>query len=269
MWNFVSPGKRQFLSIIAVAILALAAPTLCHAQDDAFPNLPEVAGIRPGMSAQKAYDIMKAEAGDAHIGIGEYPTSGVSDKPVPETFAVHIISKVPALTIQVWLTTPPSKQTVWAVGELLEYPESGQLLIGTVFDSLQKKFGKPNQVTLSANDWALDEQGRHQTGNNQCFGGGNSNIAVQAPSGAVYQYTTALYEANPTNTVCDSLVEVRATLPYLSATDRYTSRIQLIEIDNAAMTRTEIAYHAYIAQQNAIQQQKQLQKAEQQKAPSY
>jgi hypothetical protein len=269
MWSLACQGKWLFLSLVAAAILAWAAPSPCHAQDDALANLPELAGIRPGMSAQKAYQIMKAEAGTAQIGIGEYPTIGVSDKPVPETFAVHIIDRVPALTIQVWLTTPPSKQTVWAVGELLEYPDSDKLLISTVFASWRQKFGQPNDSAFSVAYWALDEQGQHRADPTNCFGGANSNLSVQAPQGAVYQYTTALYEANPTNSACDSFVDVRATLPYLTSADRYTTRIQLLEIDHAALTRTQNLYHAYIAQQNAIQQKKQLQKAEQQKAPSY
>jgi hypothetical protein len=269
MWNLSCQGKWQSLSLVVVVILALAPSTLCKAEDDALPNLPELAGIRPGMSAQKAYEILKAEAGGAQIGIGEYPTAGVTDKPVPEAFSVHIINKVPALTIRVWLTTPPSKQTVWAVGEVLEYPDTDKLLISTVFASWHQKFGQPIDSAFSAAYWAFDEQGQHRADPTNCFGGANSNITVEAPQGAVYQYTTALYEAMPTKSVCDSFVDLRATLPYLTSADRYTSRIQLLEIDHAALTRTQNLYHAYIAQQNAIEQKKQLEKAEQQKAPSY
>ncbi len=267
MWSLVSPGKWQFL-LVALAILGLAAPILCHAQDDAFPNLPTIAGIRPGMSAQKAYEILKAEANGAQIGVGEYPTAGVSDKPVPEAISVDIINKVPALTIQVWLTTPPSKQVVWAVGEILQYPDSNHLLISTAFASWRQKFGQPTQTTFSAAYWTFDEQGRHQSDTRHCSGGADS-LSVAPPQGPVYQYTTSLYEGLPTHSVCDSFVDVHATLPYLVATDRYTSRIQLLEVDHAALTRTQNLYHAYIAQQNAIAQKKQLEKAEQQKAPTY
>lgn len=270
MRSLVSLSQRRSLSVVAIALLVLTAPALCHAQDDPFPNLPTIAGIRPGMSAQKAYDIMKAEAGGAQIGLGEYPTAGVSAKPVPETFSVSIINQVPALTIQVWLTTPPSKQTVWAVGELLQYPDSDHLLTSTVLTSWRQKFGKPNDLVNSASAyWALDEQGQHLPDPHNCFEGANTSIQVEAPQGAVYPYTTALYEGVVYNTPCNSFVDVRATLRYLAPNSRYTSRIQLIEIDHAALTRTQKLYHAYIAQQNAIQQKKQLKKAEQQQAPTY
>jgi hypothetical protein len=271
MRSLDSLDRRRFLfvSLLAFGIFALAASTLCSAQDDPFPNLPELAGIRPGMSAQKAYEIMKAEAGTAQIGIGEYPTVGVSDKPVPETFAVHIINKVPALTIQVWLTTPPSKQTVWAVGELLQYPDSDKLLVSTVFASWRQKFGQPAGSSVTGAYWALDEQGRHHPDLYNCRGGSNSNLTVTEPPGAVYEYTTAFYLANPTNSSCDSVMDVRATIPYMTLDDRYATTIQVIEIDHAALTRTQSLYHAYITQQNARAQQEQLEKAKQQKAPSY
>jgi hypothetical protein len=232
MRSFSSLRRSQLQCLMAIAVFALALPSLCTAQDDALPNLPELAGIRPGMSAQKAYEIMKAEAGGAQIGIGEWPTSGVSVKPVPEVFSVHIINKVPALTLEVWLTTPPSKQTVWAVGEILQYPDSNHLLISTAFASWRQKFGQPSRTTLSSAYWALDEQGRHQADPRNCFA--NTNISVIAPPGPVYQFTTALYEALPTHSVCDSFVDVSATLPYLTSADRYTSRIELLEVDRAA-----------------------------------
>ncbi len=269
MRSLVSLGKCRSFSTVAVALLVLAAPVLCHAQDDPFPNLPAIAGIRPGMPAQKAYEIMKAQAGGAQIGVGEYPTNGVSDKAVPEVISVHIINKVPALTIEVWLTTPPSKQVVWAVGELLQYPDSDQLLTSTVFASLRQKFGQPNDFVSSAVAyWAFDEQGRHLPDPHNCFEGANTNIQVAPPQGPVYQFTTALYEAMPSHSVCDSFVDVRAVFTQI-ANARFTTRIQLIEIDHAELTRNQNLYHAYIAQQNAIQQQKQLQKAQQQKAPVY
>ena len=270
MRNLACQGKWQFLSLVALAILALMAPNLCRAQDDPFPNLPSIAGIRPGMPAQKAYEILKAQAGGAQFGIGEYPVAGVSAKPVAQAFSVRIINKVPAVTVRVWLTTPPSKQTVWAVGEILEYPDSDRLLTSTVFDSLQKKFGKPlDSVSSVVAYWALDEQGRHLSDPSNCFGRGNLNITVKAPQGAVYQYASPIVGATPYNTPCNSFVDVRATLPHVPANARYTNTIQVLEIDHAAMFRAENTYNAYIAQQNAIAQKKQLEKAKQQKAPTY
>jgi hypothetical protein len=270
MWNHASQSKRQFLSLVAVVILAMAAPILCHAQDDEFPNLPEVAGIRAGMSAQKAYEVLKAQAGGAQISIGEYPIAGISDKPVAGMMSVAIINKVPSVTIEVWLTTPPSKQTVWAVGEVLQYPDSNQLLTSTIFGSLEKRFGKPLDFVSNASAyWAFDEQGRRLADPHNCFQGGNTSLSVDAPAGAVYQYPSPLLGAMPFNTPCNSFVDVRATLPYLAPNSRYASRIELFEIDHAAMARSEIAYHDYIAQENAREQKKELEKAKQQKGPTF
>lgn len=259
----------QSLSIIVFASLAITLPSLCHAQDDPLPNLPAIAGIRPGMSAQKAYEILKAQAGGAQIGIGEYPVLGVSDKPVPEAMSVRIINKVPAVTIQLWLTKPPSKQTVWAVGEILEYPDGQQMLTSTIVASLRQKFGQPNDAPVTGIAyWALDEQGQHLQDPHNCFQGANTNIQIEAPQGPVYQYTTALNEATPYPPPCDSYVDVRANFTQ-NGNNRYTTRIQLLEIDHAALTRNQNLYHAYIAQQNAIEQKKELEKAKQQSAPTY
>lgn len=51
--------------------------------------LPDVVGIRPGISAQKGYDLLKKLAPQAQIGIGQYPVAGGTDKPVGETLALR------------------------------------------------------------------------------------------------------------------------------------------------------------------------------------
>ena len=52
--------------------------------------LPDVVGIRPGISAQEGYDLLKKLAPQAQIGTGQYPVAGVTDKPVGEKWTLAL-----------------------------------------------------------------------------------------------------------------------------------------------------------------------------------
>src|SRR5438105_3965619 len=135
---------------IAAALLSSQLRGQAVAAPAAQAGVLELGGIRPGMTAQQAYEALKARAHGAKIGIGEYSVAGLSEKPVPNSMAVFIPDTMPAQTITVWLTLPPSKQVVWAVGLEQRYSESGKMLPGTIVDALRKKYGPEVPPTVAA-----------------------------------------------------------------------------------------------------------------------
>jgi hypothetical protein len=78
--------KAAFVQIIGLAMIARAQTTAPQATS----ALPDVVGIRPGISAQEAYNLLKARAPRARIGVGQFPVAGVTDKPVPVSLAINI-----------------------------------------------------------------------------------------------------------------------------------------------------------------------------------
>lgn len=260
--------RNSLLVSLAIGAVCTALAPLVADADGA--GLPEIAGIRPGMTEQQAYDILKARAGTAQIGIGEYPIDGVTQKPVPQAMSIGIANKVSAVTIKVWLTTPPSKPVVWAVGETIKYPDSQKLLTSAVFSSLRKKYGKETDSQPLFLHWVLDEQGRHATGRlHTCFfSGGDVSLQIDHHPGN-YQYVSPVVGSVNQVYPCDSVVDFRAELHYANSDAHFTDAIKLLEIDRAAMTRTMLAYKAYVAQQNAREEKKELKKAGQQKAPQF
>src|SRR5215813_9016442 len=74
------------------------------------PTVPDVAGIRPGISAQEAYNLLKARHPGIKIGVGQFQIAGLGDKPIPTEIAAQVVDASEPETLTVWLTTPPGKQ---------------------------------------------------------------------------------------------------------------------------------------------------------------
>jgi hypothetical protein len=257
---------------IAAALLSTQLRGQAVAAPGAQAGVLDLAGIRPGMTAQQAFDALKARAHGAQIGVGENSVTGVSEKPVPNSMAVFIPDTMPAQTITVWLTLPPSKQVVWAVGLEQKYPESGKMLPGTIVDALRKKYGPEVPPTVPAMAlepyWAFDEQGQPAKNAESCRYNQFSSLTVQPPVGATYSFASPLiYSPNP-KSACDSLVNVRTQIA-TQYPGGYFSTITVIEIDYALVQSFREAYNAYIANASARQQQQELQKAKEQKAPVF
>src|SRR5215470_10551103 len=53
------------------------------------PAVPDVIGIRPGMSAQEAYTLLKARHPGIKIGVGQSQIAGLGDKPIPTEIAAQ------------------------------------------------------------------------------------------------------------------------------------------------------------------------------------
>ncbi len=105
------------LVFASLSLLAQSAQEAPHAS-----ALPDVAGIRPGMSAQEAFNLLKARNANTIIGIGQSTIPGLGDKPVATELRAQVNDPAAPETLTVWLTTPPTKQVVVAVGRLLVRP---------------------------------------------------------------------------------------------------------------------------------------------------
>src|SRR6185369_2703138 len=129
--------------------------------------------------------------------------------------------------ITLWLTLPPSKQVVWAVGRMIEFDENKQLLKSTVITGLRQKYGPETDVEYRF--WAIDQQGGRpaeagRQGAN-CALRQNWNVAVAPPQAATYASATPLMVPMGPRTMCDSLIQVRAAYDSAVQKPEYVFRV--------------------------------------------
>jgi hypothetical protein len=234
------------------------------------PGLPDVVGIRPGMSAEEAYNLLKKRAAGAQIGVGQSPVEGVSDKPVPVSMAVQILSGEQVEYITLWLTTPPSKQVVWAVGRTVEFERDKQALKSTVMAGLRQKYGPETDEEYRF--WAFDQQGRRpdeagRKGAN-CATRQNWNLAVTPPRAAIYSYATPLMIPMGPRTLCDALTEVRASYDSPLGPE-YVIRVTVTVSDLSLARASQEAYQAFLANTDTAKKQRELERAKQRKGPEF
>jgi hypothetical protein len=234
--------------------------------------MPDVVGIRPGMPAQEAYNTLKARNPNVKVGIGQFMMPGLGDKPTVTSMAAQVVDGSVPETITVWLTTPPMKQVVFAVGRQLEYDQNKPLLRSNVVNSLRQKYGPETATGTAEIFWAYDEQGRRPNTalmqQNNCMARAHFSLQVGAPQGPTFDFVTPLLYAPGPAEFCDSTVKVSAQLqgPNGSAGD-YVSRITVVITDQPLARRSQEAYQAYLANGAAAKQREELEKAKQRKGP--
>jgi hypothetical protein len=259
---------QKLCALCATTAVMLCSPQLCA--QAAASGVPDVAGIRPGMTAQQAYDALKAHAPRAKIAIGQNTVEGVSATPVPDLMTVKIDDRVPSEILTIWLTTPPSKQVVWAVAQSMTYPESNKMLVSTVVDALRKRFGNQTGSQPLFAYWAFDQQGRHADATaSNCINSQNFSIYVVDPTAPTFTYVTPLIYPMSPKSQCDELMDVKAQLTGPNNAAEYVTVITVTEVDHSLVRSTKEAYSAYMANAGAHQQQQELQKAKEQKAPVF
>ncbi|HEX9198433.1 MAG TPA: hypothetical protein VF865_02665 [Acidobacteriaceae bacterium] len=257
---------------LAVAAAILLSPQLRGqtASAPAQPGPTEIAGIRPGMTAQQAYDALKAHAHGAKIVTERLSINGVSETPIPVGMAVMIPDTLPAEIVTVWLTTPPSTQVVWAVGETMKYPDANQMLTESVLGALRKKFGAEQTANGGPTlYWTFDRQGSRRPEINaaSCV---TFNLNVTDPNAPTFSMARPpLYVPVPPKSPCDPLVSVTGLMEGPNNADRYVTRITLIVVDHALVRSNAEAYNVYLANAAAAKQKQDLDKAKEQKAPVF
>jgi len=265
--------KTTLVQIFGMAMIAAGGgSTQSRAQataPQATSALPDVVGIRPGISAQQAYDLLKARAPRAQISVGQFPVAGVTDKPVPVSLAVNNLEADPPEIINIWLTMPPSKQVVWAIGRQIQYDQKKQLLKSTVINGLRQKYGP--ETDEQSQYWAFDQQGRRTENAGPtgaiCRVRAKWSLQVVPPEGATYaSFTPLLYNPGPP-TPCESVIEVRTQLSGLSP--EYVFHVTVIVSDLALARRSQDTYQSFLANADAAKKKEDLEKAKQQKGPTF
>jgi hypothetical protein len=263
-------SMRDTKATVMVAAMAMAAAADACAQNQAASALPDVVGIRPGISAQEAYDLLKARAPGAKVGVGQFPVSGVSDKPVPVSMAVDIPDADPSEVIGVWLTIPPSRQVVWAIGRSIVFAQNKQVLKSKVLGGLRQKYGR--EADEQYQYWAFDEQGRRSENAGQkganCINRANWSLPVAPPQAANFAYFTPLLTVPVPPNACTSLTEIRAEL-ISPQNNEYVSQVTVVLSDLALARRSQDAYQAVLSNAEAARKKNEFEKARQQKTPVF
>jgi hypothetical protein len=176
----------------------------------------------------------------------------------------------PPEIITVWLTMPPSKQVVWAIGRKIEYEQNKQALKSTIINGLRQKYGP--ETDPQYHYWAFDEQGRPSEAagmrSTNCANRGNWNLTIAPPQDTTYAYFTPLLYTPGPRGPCDSVVEVKTQLDSPLGPE-YVLRVTVILSDLALARRSQDAYQALLANADAAKKKEELEKAKQQKAPSF
>jgi len=253
--------KRTLAGILA-GVLGMAVPAIAQ-------NLPDVVGIRPGMSPQEAYNVLKAHANGAKIGIAQMMIPAITDKPVAVLMSVRPLDVSPAETIAVWLTLPPNKQQVWAIGRTLQLDQNKGMLKSAAQDGLRQKYGTETDRDF----WAFDEQGGRPPApgmrTNSCMAVGQLNLTAPDDPSAPQPSTPLIYAPEPEN-ACSNVVSVRAQFGGVtSGASDTVSLITVIVQDKPLARRSQLAYQAALANADAAKRREELEKAKQQKTPTF
>jgi len=255
---------RTFISRLTVG-LALVFVLPAMAQTAA---LPDVVGIRPGMSAQEAYQALSERAKGSKIGIAQGTIDGI-DKPVVVLMALQVVGSSPREEIVVYLTYPPEKQIVWAVRRTLTFEPGKEPTKADVMDGLRQKYGPELPVSAWAY-WSFGEDARRsnmrEVASYNCGGRatmyGVDNFVTPQPNSPL-PYLQPLPN-------CESYVSVRAQVENGSLVNNaLASTVTVIVEDTPAALRSRTAWKALASGQNAAARQQEIDKAKQQQKPTF
>jgi hypothetical protein len=156
-------------SIIGTIAIVVALTTSAAAE-----GLPDILGVQPGMPARDAHAKLQAALPKNKIQVMS-DTLPTIDKPVIKAFSSappgQIMMGMEGDQVEVDVTLPPNKQTVWRVVRQHWFANKG-IPKTTLLASLREKYGKETRTNYSekqpATDdsqihhllWLFDEQGR-------------------------------------------------------------------------------------------------------------
>jgi hypothetical protein len=258
---------RSIASLLTAGVtLAFAVPALAQQPS----SLPDVIGIRPGMPAGDAYNILKAKANGAKIGISQQMLQGIQ-QPVPVLMSLRVMGSSPAETIVVFLTFPPQKQVVWAVRRTLTYEPGKELTKAAIMEGLRQKYGTPI-IANGATFWDFDEQGGNTKTNDMIFNNcvGRANLSepqdFEAP-----QPITPLPYLQPPSPACGAYVSVRAELnnAATTATGTLAGAVTVYLEDDAMAIRSRQGWQAVVNGDDDARRKQELDKANHQQRPTF
>jgi len=273
-----SIASKKILVMAVCALVFAALSTDAQQKTEIEPTIsatvPDVVGIRPGMPAQEAYNLLKARNAKIQIGLGQTSVPALGEKPIVVEMAALVADATAPEIITLWLTTPPSKQVVFAVGRQLEYDQNRPLLQSTVLENLRKKYGAESVNTMVGPYWAFDEQGKRPDAVSvrqlNCMSVGHGSYNVMAPPSPTFNtFTPILYNPEAVHP-CDSFIKVNAQLDSTNGLDRtYVHRITVTIVDMALARRSQVAYQQFLANGDEAKRKAELEKAKQRKGPDF
>lgn len=263
------------LVVLALSLCSLAAQAQTkQGVASASSALPDLAGIRPGMPAQEAYTILKARNPNIRISIGQAPIPGFGDKPVVTEMRAQVTDPSAPETITVWLTIPPTKQVVFAVGRLLEYDHNQPLLRSKIMESLREKYGTETDTSNIQAFWAFDEHGGRPDAARlkqlNCMSRGHGNLVINAPQTATFTAPSILVYSPEADNGCEWLIKLNASFSGPAGVDfTYVYNISVMLWDVRLQRQTQEAYQAYLAHADTAKSKEELEKAKQRKLPKF
>ena len=263
-------GVRSVVLVFAaLSVCAQSAPEAPHAS-----ALPDLVGIRPGMPAQEAYTILKARNANIRIGMGQSPIPGFGDKPVVTEMRAQVTDPSAPETITIWLTIPPTKQVVFAVGRLLEYDPNQPLLRSKIMESLREKYGTETDAGNWQAFWGFDEHGGRPDAARlkqlNCGSRGHGNLVISAPQTATFPAPSILVYSPEADNGCEGLVKLNASFSGAGGVDStYVYNVSVMLWDVRLQRQTQQAYQAYLADAGAAKSKEELEKAKQRKVPKF
>src|SRR6266403_5215604 len=148
--------------------------------------------------------------------MGQAPIPGFGDKPVVTEMRAQVTDPSAPETITLWLTIPPTKQVVFAVGRLLEYDHNQPLLRSKIMESLQEKYGTETDTSNTQAFWAFDEHGGRPDAarlkQRNCSSRVHGNLEVNAPQAATFPAPSVLVYSPEADNGCEGLVKLNADL---------------------------------------------------------
>ena len=256
---------QALASFATVALLALSMSV--PAQQPS--GLPDVVGIRPGMSAQEAYNILKARSNGAKVGVAQAMLTGIS-QPVAVIMSVQAMGTSPAEVITVWLTFPPEKQVVWGIRRTLNFEAGKEPTRAAIMDGLRQKYGP--EIHGGIDYWDFDEQGGHPSVKDMTFNHCAGQMDLSQPQDpANPQPTTPLINAylGPLN-ACSNIISVRTEISRASnGSNELAGGVTVMLEDTPIARRSRDAYQSLVNKAADAAHKQQIDNANQQKKPVF
>jgi hypothetical protein len=213
--NHASPA----LTILALAMVCGVAEGQATAQ-----GLPDIVGLKPGMTLQEAYDRLKAHNRIAKVEVGRMLYPDLGPEPIPYAIVLGQEGELSADLIEADVTLPPGKPVVWRVVRTLRFPQGQEQPITNLMAALREKYG-PESFVVKSNiptpNWFFDGQGKvvADTGGlsfSSCAMGGIPSINAGILNGGVaplqINLIQPLRQTGTNMDLCRALVTVRAVI---------------------------------------------------------
>jgi hypothetical protein len=265
------PLAALVLAVGLGAHLLSSSPARAQAQAPAAGGsaLPDILGLRTGMTAQQAYGLLKAIDPGHTVVVDQWTIPQLyADKPV--TFSMNPATTGPDNQIVVSITLPPNPQVVWQVRRSIGRFTSTK---PNVLNSLFQKYGTPwnpnpgQPVNSNIGEliWFFNEQGKSVSpptapadvlAFKNCLnyvmgpwnmpflptpGQGTNNTLAQGQPRTTIEEMPAAFDPSK-NPQCNNLIRVRATVNDGVVRDNDLAFYMVIEIDDfTAQHRTNMA----------------------------